>query len=91
MIALVVSKMEDGDFKVKEAYYDRGGLKRMTQLETEPVDWASTVREVQESIEESSYKTYQYLNVASAEDLHKIFGMSTSDFVSEYQNKFLNM
>lgn len=91
MIVLVVSKMEDGDFKVREAYFDRGGLKRMSALEKESVDWANTLQEVQMAIDESLYKTSQYMNLASVDELDKIFGMKTDEFISKYQNQFVRL
>lgn len=91
MFVVVVSKMIDGDFKVAEAYYDKGGVKVITKTGESPVTWASTIREVSDGVAESMYKMAQNMRLDSVDELKKILGMDTDKFVTEYQDRFVDL
>lgn len=92
MITLFIGKAHDGEFVIEEAYFDQGGIKMVTSFSgPEVVDWATTLKEISDGINDSMYKTAHYLNVSDEKEIKNILGMTVDKFIDGYKSKFINM
>lgn len=91
MIALIVSKMMDGEFKVTEGYFDQGGLKMINGQGIQEVDWAATLAEVAEDVGRSMYRSSQHIDVSGPDEVKKFLGQDTAEFVQKLGNRFIDL
>jgi hypothetical protein len=83
MTSFVVLSMVEGNFAVTEIYFDKGGLKALGQNGEYDVTWAKTIREVQESQQDSMYRGGMLLNLERNE-MSNIIGMTADDLNQKY-------
>lgn len=76
-----VSKMWDGEFLVKEAYFGRGGIKVVNEDGVEDAPHYASIQEIKDEVENSMYKMGAELVLDNELEAKIFLNLKTEDFV----------